>query len=567
MRNFILLAFCGLSTLASAQNIPVVGASLPVDYDEWPYLDWSGDNCYIYKREYKGVQLNADGSLSNYSGTDYIQMASGIMDSYIYDMVAGSDANHWNEGTLYYRDGKNRLFFSERYWGNGDNEEIPDYDGIPMIGSVKVVQGGDGKNIFVFGEEWINFVVLGDYPVPDDPDFPMLPLPYDSLSCSVPYTYFVENNGVSSVVDNRAQTYSKMMFTGKTTPKPPHKAEQKTYQMVSMGPNAFIGNEEGPHVNLQGRFVKLIITDTDVYVQGLFQEGRNLWVKGTIDGDRVTFHRGDVAAIGDEIRYLGSYTWDSAYDPATDTCTSVFTPSGNDITFILDGQTLRAADDRQAILLTADIDKPVEYTCSAMKPVAIPAIISPKLSPYEDRSLTPGMPCFLGINHLDWGSSVIDYVMSDVSEEGDLMVSDKLFYTITINGENLEFYTKDGFWPDGKVSPEIPYGFNTLSLHENGDCRIDGYWRRMLAFYMTSAEELKKKHIEIQMIYKGGGEETVSKIAVGGNPDSVDEISTGDDEPMEVYSLNGVRIGNTLEGLHKGIYIIRQGQKTTKVAL
>ena len=515
----------------------------------------------IYEREYRGVQLNSDGSLSDYSGSDYIQMISLGTYSLIYDdIMAGSNMGRSAQGMLEYKDGIYRVVFSE--W---NVESWADNDSIPHLFPIGITQGSDGKYFFSWGDEQINFVVLGDQPKPTG--FPALPVPYDSLSCSVPYAYVFRDGGDWSIANNRIQTYSKLKLTGKTSPRPPHDAERKIYQLLSIGPNAFIGNEEGPHVNLQGRFVKLVVTDTVVYVQGLFQEGRNLWVKGTIDGDRVTFHRGDVAAIGDEIRYLGSYIWDSAYDPSSDTCTAVFAPYDNDVTFILDGQTLRAADDRQAILLTADIDKPVEYTCSAMKPVSIPAIISPKLSPYEDRSLTPSMPYFLGVDGLKWGGSVFDYVMSDVSEEGVLMVSDKLFYTITINGENLWMDYKDWPWPDGVVSPEIPYDYQTFLFTWEGHCKIDGYWRRMLASVGTGSREMKKKHIEIQMIYKGGDKVTVSKIAVGGNPDSVDEISTSDDGPMEVYSLDGVRIGNALEGLRKGIYIIRQGQKTTKVAL
>ena len=35
--------------------------------------------------------------------------------------------------------------------------------------------------------------------------------------------------------------------------------------------------------------------------------------------------------------------------------------------------------------------------------------------------------------------------------------------------------------------------------------------------------------------------------------------------PVEVYTLGGVKVGNSLEGLQKGIYVVKQGNKVVKV--
>ncbi|MDE6228142.1 MAG: hypothetical protein K2M63_11575 [Muribaculaceae bacterium] len=38
-------------------------------------------------------------------------------------------------------------------------------------------------------------------------------------------------------------------------------------------------------------------------------------------------------------------------------------------------------------------------------------------------------------------------------------------------------------------------------------------------------------------------------------------------QPYEVYSLNGVMIGNSIENLAPGIYIVRQGNAVKKIAV
>ena len=52
---------------------------------------------------------------------------------------------------------------------------------------------------------------------------------------------------------------------------------------------------------------------------------------------------------------------------------------------------------------------------------------------------------------------------------------------------------------------------------------------------------------------------------VGGT--SVEGVNAEEaDAPVEVYTLGGIKVGNSLDGLRKGIYILKQGNKTMKVA-
>lgn len=46
---------------------------------------------------------------------------------------------------------------------------------------------------------------------------------------------------------------------------------------------------------------------------------------------------------------------------------------------------------------------------------------------------------------------------------------------------------------------------------------------------------------------------------------SVSEVLSEENAPVEVYTLDGVKAGNSLDGLKRGIYIVKQGSKTRKV--
>lgn len=48
---------------------------------------------------------------------------------------------------------------------------------------------------------------------------------------------------------------------------------------------------------------------------------------------------------------------------------------------------------------------------------------------------------------------------------------------------------------------------------------------------------------------------------------SIDNIFINDESPMEVYSINGVKVGNSTSNLPAGIYIVRQGNKVKKIAV
>ncbi len=69
----------------------------------------------------------------------------------------------------------------------------------------------------------------------------------------------------------------------------------------------------------------------------------------------------------------------------------------------------------------------------------------------------------------------------------------------------------------------------------------------------------------------------VAEISVKTLPESGDDdpdegeieevVAPAESGEVEVYNLRGVKVGDSLEGLPHGVYIIRQGSRTTKHAI
>ena len=57
--------------------------------------------------------------------------------------------------------------------------------------------------------------------------------------------------------------------------------------------------------------------------------------------------------------------------------------------------------------------------------------------------------------------------------------------------------------------------------------------------------------------------------SIGGNDDAtgINTINSNDDAIEEIFTLDGVRVGNSRENLKKGVYIVRKGQQTQKIII
>lgn len=65
--------------------------------------------------------------------------------------------------------------------------------------------------------------------------------------------------------------------------------------------------------------------------------------------------------------------------------------------------------------------------------------------------------------------------------------------------------------------------------------------------------------LEVTVIVEGSGVDEIRGDATDGSIDY--------SKPYEVYNMNGLKVGETTEGLSKGIYIIRQDKAAVKTVV
>ena len=56
-------------------------------------------------------------------------------------------------------------------------------------------------------------------------------------------------------------------------------------------------------------------------------------------------------------------------------------------------------------------------------------------------------------------------------------------------------------------------------------------------------------------------------LAFGESATGINTLTSKEVTEMEVYTLDGTKVGNTTIGIQKGIYVVRQGQQTHKVII
>lgn len=256
------------------------------------------------------------------------------------------------------------------------------------------------------------------------------------------------------------------------------------------------------------RPVQVAFVGTDVYLNGVTSELPDAWIKGVLNGDKVTFAAN---------QYLGSFYYGMAE--------MFFNPAG-DVVFDYDAE--------KNVLSTATYVTKYgdgEYIYDEFTDVVITKVL--------EKAGTPANPTLVSVNFDDWG----DYLVAEVPSsdvDGNPMVADKLSY---------QFYVEDA---SGSVAPltleagvyyyltenmvEIPYLFT-----DNYDILIVNESRYI---YLNQGADVISSwnKIGVKSIYRGGGETHESEIGWFDIQESlvgtgIDAVST--DAEVKYFDLQG----------------------------
>lgn len=252
-----------------------------------------------------------------------------------------------------------------------------------------------------------------------------------------------------------------------------------------------------------GSLVNVGFDGNDVYVQGIDVNLPDNWVKGTIDGNKVTFKSGQYVGadgVSGFHQYLMAATAEEKYDDYYEEYYTEFSLSDGDITFDYDAST-KTLSNSSVFLLNAGKTS-VNYLYSFDKAV---------IAPFTEVAATPAAPAITlsegGYEYYSygygWGSIYIDQNTSDIN--GNYMLPEKISYRlwVKVNGEEkpLTLSRYDYKYQIEETMTEIPYDYA-----DNWDIGVnDG--QKYVYYYVVGPEAYG-----VQTVYRGAGEERVSEI-------------------------------------------------------
>ena len=254
-----------------------------------------------------------------------------------------------------------------------------------------------------------------------------------------------------------------------------------------------------------GSLVQVGFTESEVYVQGIDPNLPETWVKGTIDGDVVTFKRNQYIGA-DEVsgyhQYLVSATVEQVYDDYYDEYYDEYTLSNTNITFKYDAATKTLSGSSTFLINAGKTD--INY---------LSAFTNAKIAPFTEVAATPASPI---VNNLyeggysyysyGYGWGYLDFDIKTADTEGNYIMPEKLSYQvwIKVNGEEkpLSLSWWDYIYQEDETLTELPYDYS-----DGWDISSSGA-NKYLYFYVIGPEAYG-----VQAIYRGAGEEHKSEIA------------------------------------------------------
>lgn len=247
-------------------------------------------------------------------------------------------------------------------------------------------------------------------------------------------------------------------------------------------------------------------TGNDVYVQGIFPDMPEAWVKGTIEGNKAVFKNGQFLGadlVNGCVQYLISATAETTLveDPEWgDYTETVYFVGDEDIVFDYDAETQTFTGTNLFMVNagTKEINYGAIYENAVIKPFI--EVAATPLAP-EDLYITEYSYDYYTYGY-GWG--YLDFMMHCADEDGNYILPDKLSYQlwVRVNGEEMPLTLSHYDYANlDEDMTEVPYAFT-----DNWDISsVDA--SHGIYYYVLGPEAYG-----VQAIYRGLGEERRSEI-------------------------------------------------------
>lgn len=288
-----------------------------------------------------------------------------------------------------------------------------------------------------------------------------------------------------------------------------------------------------------GNFASIGFDGNDVYIKGLFAEMPEAWVKGTRNGDKITFESGQYLGPNYVYNYFTYFTvgkfmpaWDEEFEEWYD----ILEPQDQIIfDFNEEQMILTCAEDEAVICNTSKTE--ISSICYYVSPVI--------MRQAEDISNIPSNPydLYFESDFEDYGFNYFLFNLPQLNETGDLLDTANLYYKIYVDGDEFEFMTDDYLGLE-KDMTLIPYTF----IDSYGDFEYSGTTHGVY-FYFEGAEEIGVQLLNIKDGKLLGESEIVS---ISTDPAGIEEIGVTDGKSIEdvrIYNINGQEVSDSANGI------------------
>lgn len=286
------------------------------------------------------------------------------------------------------------------------------------------------------------------------------------------------------------------------------------------------------------RNVNVGFSGNEMYIQGIYSYLPDAWLKGTVDGNTVTFTSGQY--IGDDegtMVYWVAATAAEEWDDYWGEMTTVY-KYADKITFQYDPETGTYTGDKT--LIVSSVKDGINRWGTYVNPV---------LTPYEDTAATPADPVIdefanPGYDE-DEGEDVegyFDFYIYTQDVNGKDLNADNIYYRLYVNNDQLLTLTKQKYEELDEDMSEFRYDFTDY---------YDFYIKTTTGYHSIYLYDTYER-IGVQVIYRGGGEEHASNIVYSDG--SVTPTSVGSIQAVpgtvrtEYFDLSGRRISKNAPG-------------------
>lgn len=283
---------------------------------------------------------------------------------------------------------------------------------------------------------------------------------------------------------------------------------------------------------------KVAFVGNDVYVNVL---DAATYIKGTIEGDKLTFKSGQYLGIYASMYHL--FFTGQQYYTVTDEGTGQEYETAkviDELVFDYDAET-RSFSTGDAFVINVGKKTARLYLTS---------LRAPKFYFFEETAATPADPVITNYNatYTQWGYNALQFTIQATDVDGRFIVPEKLSWQAYVDDEPLIF-SPDDYSGLTQEMEEIPYGWY--------DPGYDIY-TSFFTLYFEPA-----KNVGIQTIYRGGGEERRShivyydlstgqivKVDSNGDPAAIQSTANNADaERISYFDAAGRQVSDKTKGL------------------